>query len=94
VIHGSHILDRKLSLIMAESLSGRWELYPLGDDSTVPIGVDAELYCERFLANTQRLFASEAEKLDVIRVLSRSGGTDHSYACVGLHQVDYFFIRG
>ena len=58
---------------MTERQSNRWDLYPLGDESLVPVGVDVERYRQHFLANSQRLFASQADKLDVIRVLSGSG---------------------
>ena len=51
-----------------------WELYILGDKSLVPVGVDEERYSLRFLENSRRLFASQEEHLEVMRILSGSGG--------------------
>jgi hypothetical protein len=59
---------------MTDILSAPCDLYPLGNESLVPVGVDAERYYQRFLENSQRLFASQADKLDIFRVLSGSGG--------------------
>ncbi len=39
------------------------KLYPLGDKSLVPVGVDEERYSLRFLDNSRRLFASQGEHL-------------------------------
>lgn len=59
---------------MTDILSPPCDLYPLGNEPLVPVGVDAERYYQRFLENSQRLFASQVDQLDIFRVLSGSGG--------------------
>lgn len=63
------------------------KLYPLGDKSLVPVGVDEERYSLRFLADSRRLFASQEEHLEVMRVLSESGGGISAANIVGLIKV-------
>jgi hypothetical protein len=65
---------------MADALSAPCDLYPLGNELLLPIGVDAQRYYQRFHENSQRLFASQADKLDIFRVLSGSGGEIDSAA--------------
>ena len=56
-----------------------WKHYPLGDTSIVPVGVDEERYNRRFLEESKRLFVSQGESLEIIRILSENGGnTSHS----------------
>lgn len=59
-----------------------WTHYPLGDTSIVPVGVDEERYNLRFLEESKRLFVSQGQSLEVIRILSGNGGnTSHSQRC-------------
>ena len=62
------------------------KLYPLGDNSLVPVGVDEERYSLRFVEHSRRLFASQGEQLEVMRVLSGSGGEDSCSQCCWTHQ--------
>ena len=59
---------------MNDTQSDSWKLYPLDDISIVPVGVDEERYSIRFLEDSGRLFVSQGEYLEVMRVLSGSGG--------------------
>lgn len=61
---------------MTEFQSDLCKLYPLGDKSLVPVGVDEERYSLRFLDNSRRLFASQGEHLEITRVLSGSEDED------------------
>ena len=63
-----------------------WKLYPLGDNSLVPVGVDEERYSFRFVEHSRRLFASQGEHLEVMRVLSGSGGEDPCSQCCWTRQ--------
>ena len=54
--------------------SDLWKLYPLGDKSVVPVGVDEERYSIRFLEDSRRLFVTQGEHLEITRVLSGTGG--------------------
>lgn len=58
---------------MDNSQTDSWKLYPLGDKSLVPVGVDEERYSLRFLEDSRRLFVDHGECLEVTRVLSGSG---------------------
>lgn len=74
----SHVL-KEHSNSMEDIQSDLWKHYLLGDESLVPVGVDEERYRLRFLENSQRLFVSQGEQLEVMRVLSESGG---EYPCI------------
>jgi hypothetical protein len=65
---------KKSACIMTEPTNGDWNLYPQGDDRLVPVGVDAKRYFQRFTQNSEWLFISQGDKLEVMRVLSGSGG--------------------
>jgi hypothetical protein len=58
---------------MTENQNRQTDHYPLGTDSYVPIGVDVERYHQFFNAESQRVFSSQGDRLDIVRVLSGSG---------------------
>jgi hypothetical protein len=58
---------------MTEHQNRETDHYPLGTDSYVPVGVDVERYRQFFNAESQRVFARQGDRLDIVRVLSGSG---------------------
>lgn len=50
------------------------KVYPLGDDSLVPIGLDVEQYRARFLGNSQRLFDGQGKQMEIIQLSRDNGG--------------------
>lgn len=73
---------------MDDIQSNLCKLYPLGDKSLVPVGVDEERYSLRFREDSRRLFASQGEHLEITRVLSGSGSEDSCSQCCWTHQGD------
>lgn len=59
---------------MEDAQNDLWKVYPLDGTSIIPVGVDEERYSLRFLEDSGRLFVSQGEHLEVMRLLSGSGG--------------------
>lgn len=59
---------------MPEPQNWLFDTYPFGADPRVPIGIDVERYCQDFYEDSRRLFVSHGDRMDIIRVLSGSGG--------------------
>jgi hypothetical protein len=73
-MHGPGEHSRNKVGIMTELQIQRLDIYPFGDDSLIPIGVNVELYHQNLLAHSHRLFNRHSDKIEIIRVLSNSGG--------------------
>ena len=69
------------------------EIYPLGDATLIPVGVDEEKYRLRFLEESRRLFASQEIYLEVTRVLTASGGKSSCNLVVSLNTMIDFLQR-
>ena len=63
---------------MTEHQNRETDHYPLGIDSYVPVGVDVERYHHFFNTGSQRVFARQGDRLDIVRVLFGSGRANAS----------------
>jgi hypothetical protein len=63
---------------MTEHQNRETDHYPLGTDSYVPVGVDVERYRQFFNAESQRVFARQGDRLDIVRILFESGRVNAS----------------